>query len=79
MLWALAFALPSAGNSSEARMAMIAMTTSNSMRVNAEKRNGMLFTEGNEDNEGDAGLGPRTANRLGRDDAKGTATVNPEP
>jgi len=46
-------------------MAMIAMTTSNSMRVNAEKRTGMLFTEGNEDNEGGcrqspSGVRPKT-------------------
>ena len=35
MLCALALAFDSAGNSRPARIAMIAMTTSNSMRVNA--------------------------------------------
>src|SRR5947207_6474423 len=36
--WALAFALARAGNNILARIAMIAMTTSNSIKVNAEDR-----------------------------------------
>jgi len=35
---ALAFALPNAGRSMPAKIAMIAITTSNSMRVNAAER-----------------------------------------
>ena len=44
-------ALPKAGNSSAARIAMMVMTTNNSMRVKARMEAGGLFTEGNEDNE----------------------------
>jgi hypothetical protein len=36
--WALDFALASAGKSMPARIAMMAMTTSNSIRVNPERR-----------------------------------------
>lgn len=36
-LWALNFALDSAGNNMAARMAIIAITTSNSIKVKAER------------------------------------------
>ena len=41
-------ALLNAGNSSAARIAMIAMTTSSSMSVKAQMDGGKFFTEGNE-------------------------------
>jgi len=48
MDWAAAFALPRAGRSIAARIARIAMTTSNSMRVKAQGAVGRRFTEGND-------------------------------
>jgi hypothetical protein len=53
-------ALPKAGNSSAARIAMMAMTTSNSMRVKAKKETEGFLTEGNEDNEGDEAANGRS-------------------
>jgi hypothetical protein len=43
MRFARAFALPRAGSSSDAKMPMMAMTTSNSIRVNPDRDPGPLF------------------------------------
>jgi hypothetical protein len=50
LLRAAPLALPSAGKISAARIAVIALTTSNSMKVKAKKGTAGFLTEVNEDN-----------------------------